>query len=100
MAQQGNDNKGISSLKKKILFTLACLAVYRIGVHVPTPGVDGAAVSEFFNSQNRGFSAYLILLAAVPCRNFQFSLWVSCRTFRRQLFFNFFNFCGTSVRGT
>lgn len=54
MAQQGNDNKGISSLKKKILFTLACLAVYRIGVHIPTPGVDGAAVSEFFNSQNRG----------------------------------------------
>jgi preprotein translocase subunit SecY len=28
--------------------------VYRIGVHVPTPGVDGAAVAEFFNSQNRG----------------------------------------------
>jgi len=54
VAQQGNDNKGISSLKKKILFTLACLAVYRIGVHIPTPGVDGAAVSEFFNSQNRG----------------------------------------------
>lgn len=54
MAQQGNDNKGIGSLKKKILFTLACLAVYRIGVHIPTPGVDGAAVSEFFHSQNRG----------------------------------------------
>ena len=54
MAQQGNDNKGNGSLRNKIFFTLICLAIYRIGVHVPTPGVDGAAVSEFFNSQNRG----------------------------------------------
>ena len=54
MAQQGNDNKGNNSLRNKIFFTLICLAVYRIGVHIPTPGVDGAAVAEFFNSQNRG----------------------------------------------
>ena len=49
-----NDNKGLSGLKNKIFFTLICLAVYRIGVHIPTPGVNGVAVSEFFNSQNRG----------------------------------------------
>ncbi|MEK6628402.1 MAG: preprotein translocase subunit SecY [Bdellovibrionota bacterium] len=49
-----NDSKGLGSLKNKIFFTLICLAVYRIGVHIPTPGVNGLAVSEFFNSQNRG----------------------------------------------
>jgi preprotein translocase subunit SecY len=49
-----NDNKGLGSLRNKIFFTLICLAVYRIGVHIPTPGVNGVAVSEFFNSQNRG----------------------------------------------
>jgi preprotein translocase subunit SecY len=49
-----NDNKGLGSLRNKIFFTLICLAVYRIGVHIPTPGVDGVAVSEFFNSQSRG----------------------------------------------
>ncbi|MGZ3724481.1 MAG: preprotein translocase subunit SecY [Pseudobdellovibrio sp.] len=49
-----NDNKGLSGLKNKIFFTLICLAVYRVGVHIPTPGVNGAAVQEFFNSQNRG----------------------------------------------
>lgn len=48
------ESKGLSSLKNKILFTLICLAVYRVGVHIPTPGVNGIAVSEFFNSQNRG----------------------------------------------
>lgn len=43
-----------SELRKRILFTLAMLAIYRIGVHVPTPGVDSAAVMQFFSSQSRG----------------------------------------------
>jgi preprotein translocase subunit SecY len=43
-----------SDLRNKILFTLAMLAIYRIGVHIPTPGVDGRAVASFFESQNRG----------------------------------------------
>lgn len=54
MADQNSDNKGLGSLKNKIFFTLICLAVYRIGVHIPTPGVNSVAVFEFFNSQNRG----------------------------------------------
>lgn len=43
-----------SDLAKRILFTLAMLAVYRVGVHVPTPGVDSAAVFSFFQAQNAG----------------------------------------------
>lgn len=43
-----------SDLRKRILFTLAMLAIYRIGVHVPTPGVDGAAVLSFFSAQSQG----------------------------------------------
>lgn len=42
---------GNSDLKKRILFTLAMLVIYRIGVHVPTPGVDGRTVFEFFQNQ-------------------------------------------------
>jgi len=38
----------IPELKKRILFTLAMLAVYRIGAHIPTPGINGAALAEFF----------------------------------------------------
>ncbi len=41
----------IPELKKRIFFTLAMLAVYRLGVHIPTPGIDGAAVSAFFAEQ-------------------------------------------------
>lgn len=43
-----------SDLRKRILFTLALLAIYRIGVHVPTPGVDGSAVLSFFKAQSQG----------------------------------------------
>jgi preprotein translocase subunit SecY len=43
-----------NDLAKKIIFTLAMLAVYRIGVHVPTPGVDSNAVSAFFQAQSQG----------------------------------------------
>jgi len=38
----------ISELRKRILFTLFMLAVYRIGVHIPTPGVDGVALQQVF----------------------------------------------------
>lgn len=38
----------IPELKKRIIFTLALLIVYRIGVHVPTPGIDGVALASFF----------------------------------------------------
>jgi preprotein translocase subunit SecY len=40
----------IPELKKRILFTLALLIVYRIGVHVPVPGIDGVALASFFKA--------------------------------------------------
>ena len=41
-------------LKEKILFTLLCLLVYRIGAHVTAPGVNPQALIEFFRSQSNG----------------------------------------------
>lgn len=38
----------IPELKKRIIFTLLILVVYRIGGHVPTPGINTAALGEFF----------------------------------------------------
>jgi len=38
----------IPELKHRILVTLGLLAVYRIGAHIPTPGIDGVALAEFF----------------------------------------------------
>ena len=38
----------IPDLKRRILITSGLLIVYRIGCYVPTPGVNGAALSQFF----------------------------------------------------
>jgi preprotein translocase subunit SecY len=38
----------IPELKSRVLFSLGMLAVYRIGCHIPTPGIDRIALSHFF----------------------------------------------------
>jgi preprotein translocase subunit SecY len=38
----------IPELKKRVLFTLGILIVYRIGAHIPTPGINSAALAELF----------------------------------------------------
>ena len=38
----------IPELKKRVIFSLSMLLVYRIGCHIPTPGIDGVALSHFF----------------------------------------------------
>ena len=37
----------IAELKSRILFTLGLLAIYRIGAHIPTPGINGEELSKF-----------------------------------------------------
>jgi preprotein translocase subunit SecY len=39
----------IPELRRRIFFTLAMLAVYRVGVHIPTPGIDRVALASFFD---------------------------------------------------
>ena len=43
----------IPELQRRILFTLGVLIVYRIGAHIPTPGIDSAALAELF-AQTKG----------------------------------------------
>lgn len=51
MIQSGYQNiLKLPDLKRKLLITLALLFVYRVGVHVPTPGIDAAALASFFDS--------------------------------------------------
>ncbi len=39
----------VPELKRRLLVTFVLLAVYRVGVHVPVPGIDASALAEFFN---------------------------------------------------
>lgn len=50
-------------LKKRILFTLGALVVYRIGTYIPLPGINPAALAQMFNNTNGGLLGLFNLLA-------------------------------------
>lgn len=41
----------VSDLRRRVLFTLGFLAIYRLGAVVPIPGIDPKALEEFFRTQ-------------------------------------------------
>ena len=41
-------------LKERILFTLLCLLIYRVGAHITVPGVDVVAITDYFAQQGSG----------------------------------------------
>jgi len=49
----------IPELRLRLLFTGAMLAVYRIGVHVPTPGINGEALSKFLQEKGGALLGFL-----------------------------------------
>jgi preprotein translocase subunit SecY len=53
----------VPDLRKRVLFTLALLAVYRLGGHVPTPGVNINRWTEFFNSASGSLFSFFDMFA-------------------------------------
>ena len=48
----------MEDLRKRILFTLGLLIVYRIGSHITIPGVDATVLAEYFRNSNNMFGLY------------------------------------------
>ncbi len=48
----------IADLRKKILFTLVVLIIYRVGAHITIPGVNAAVLAEYFKNSNNLFGLY------------------------------------------
>jgi preprotein translocase subunit SecY len=53
----------IPDLRKRVLFTLAMLAVYRIGAYIPTPGIDTKRFEDYFARNSGGFLSYFDLFS-------------------------------------
>jgi preprotein translocase subunit SecY len=53
----------VPDLRKRVLFTLGLLAVYRLGGHIPTPGIDIQRWSQFFNSTSGSIFGFFDLFA-------------------------------------
>jgi preprotein translocase subunit SecY len=52
-ATLGNTGK-FGDLKRRLLFLLGALIVYRLGAHIPVPGIDPQGLAELFQSQQGG----------------------------------------------
>jgi preprotein translocase subunit SecY len=53
----------IPDLRNRVLFTLAMLAVYRFGQHMPTPGVDALRFEEFVKQNAGSFLGFIDLFS-------------------------------------
>ena len=56
-------------LRKKLAWTLFILCMYRVGVHVPVPGIDAGALSHFFASMQGSVFALLDMFSGGGLRN-------------------------------
>lgn len=50
----GLSQGGLGELKRRLLFVLICLIVYRIGAHIPVPGINPQRLADLFKDQQNG----------------------------------------------
>jgi len=60
----------IPDLRKRVLFMLGLLAVYRLGAFIPTPGIDHAALEALFASQSGTIFGFLDIFSGGNLRRF------------------------------
>jgi preprotein translocase subunit SecY len=68
---EGFSNAGrIPELRRRLLFTFGMLAVYRAVVVIPTPGIDGKALAEFFDQMRDSVLGFVNLLSGGALEQF------------------------------
>ncbi|MCX5736075.1 MAG: preprotein translocase subunit SecY [candidate division NC10 bacterium] len=68
MIEQVRNIFRVPELKRRVLFTCALLIVYRIGAHVPTPGIDAHALALFFQQQGGNLLGFFDLFSGGALR--------------------------------
>jgi preprotein translocase subunit SecY len=58
----------VPDLRKRILFTLGLLAVYRFGGHIPTPGINADVLAQFFDQNKGTFLGFIDLFSGGQLR--------------------------------
>jgi preprotein translocase subunit SecY len=68
----------LPDLKRRIFFTLGVLFIFRLGAHIPTPGIDVAAMTNLFRDNSGGFLGFLNMFSGGALSRFSiFSLGVA-----------------------
>jgi len=58
----------VPDLRKRVMFTFVLLAIYRLGAHIPTPGVDPQAISAFFKASAGSIFGFLDIFSGGALR--------------------------------
>ena len=67
----------IPELKRRVIFTLLMLLVYRVGVHIPTPGINTVALKDFFSRVQQTLFGVIDMFTGGAMENFSiFSLGI------------------------
>ena len=67
-----------TDLRKRILFTIALLIVYRLGTYIPVPGIDGAELRQFMEDASQGIGGMLSMFTGGALGGWGSSRWGSC----------------------
>lgn len=68
----------VPELRERILFTLGAIIVFRLGTHIPVPGVDAEALKNFFATQGGGIFDFLNMFTGGALQRFSlFALGVT-----------------------
>jgi preprotein translocase subunit SecY len=68
----------LPDLKRRIIFTLGVLFIFRLGTHIPTPGIDTEAMTRMFDQGASGLLGFLDIFAGGALRRFSvFALGVA-----------------------
>ncbi|MDR1978605.1 MAG: preprotein translocase subunit SecY [Synergistaceae bacterium] len=68
----------LPDLKRRILFTVGVLFIFRLGAHIPTPGIDTRAMAELFRNSSGGVLDFLNIFSGGALSRFSiFSLGVA-----------------------
>jgi preprotein translocase subunit SecY len=69
-------------LRRRLVFLLLALVVYRIGAHIPVPGINPHQLQALFQGQQGGILSLFNMFSGARCRASRCSRWGSCRTSR------------------
>lgn len=78
----GKTGTRYGDLKRRLVFLVLALVVYRLGTHIPVPGINPDALADLFRQNQGGILGLFNMFSGGALSRFSILPWGSCRTFR------------------
>lgn len=70
MAKDNSSKGGLSELRKRLFFVLLGILIFRVGAHIPVPGLDPQQLANIFNNQRNGLLGLMNMFSGDALRRF------------------------------